>query len=167
MPTVDTTVNDCLPSTLHHSASQLVDTTENNSLQSTIQCLASQVMDGVFPHSQAGSLSNASEPITTHHCPPGTKALYLPVPPPIFILPGHQQFAQDPKAIPDQLQQHSHQEDDVFNAVNKLHIECVQSLSHPGGLQKWQNQWHQWSQDVLPTLIEPYFISKQDFSQNQ
>ncbi|KAI6111089.1 hypothetical protein F5141DRAFT_1188346 [Pisolithus sp. B1] len=76
------------------------------------------------------------------------KALYLPVPPPIFILPGHQRFAQDPKAVPDQLQQHSHQADDVFNAVNELHIDC--------GLQKQQNQWHWWSQDLLPALIEPY-----------
>ncbi|KAI6115788.1 hypothetical protein EV401DRAFT_2058086 [Pisolithus croceorrhizus] len=72
------------------------------------------------------------------------KALYLPVPPPIFILLGHQQFAQDPRAIPDQLQQHSHQEDDVFNAVHELRIEHQ------------QNQWHWWSQDVLPALIEPY-----------
>ncbi|KAI6024367.1 hypothetical protein EDC04DRAFT_2606465 [Pisolithus marmoratus] len=133
-PAVDTSVNDCLPSTPHHPASQLVDTAENNYLQvsCTIQHLVLQVVDGAS-QTQPGSFSNASvsatwplfvpPPLAHHHHPPGMKALYLPIPPPIFVLLGHQHFAQDPQALPNQPQQQSHQEIDIFDTVNELHIE--------------------------------------------
>ncbi|KAI6101077.1 hypothetical protein EV401DRAFT_1894232 [Pisolithus croceorrhizus] len=37
-------------------------------------------------------------PLARHRHPPCTKGLYLPAPPPVFILPGHQCLAQDPSA---------------------------------------------------------------------
>ncbi|KIO11964.1 hypothetical protein M404DRAFT_19774 [Pisolithus tinctorius Marx 270] len=77
-------------------------------------------------------------PLACQHCPFGMKALYLPAPPPVFVLPGHQHHAQDTAAIPHRPQ---HQPVDVFNAVNELELSEVGLPSCLSGSQKCKNQW--------------------------
>ena len=59
-------------------------------------------------------------PLIRHHRPPGTKAFYLPAPPPVFVLPGHERLAQHPAAVPHRPQQSSVRcQPDVFDIVGE------------------------------------------------
>ena len=89
--------------------------------------------------------------------PPGTKSLYLPAAPPVFVLPGRQRLAQGPSAIPHRPQhQPPVRESDVFDVMNEIQLNDEVSSLHQSGLQKQQNQWQWWSQDIIPALVKPY-----------
>ena len=80
--------------------------------------------------------------------PCGTKAFYLPVPPPVFVLLGHEQLAQHPAAVPHRPQCPSIRcQPDIFDIVGELwNDEASSPLCHNSS-QKWQNQWCQWSEN--------------------
>ena len=95
--------------------------------------------------------------LARQHCPPGMKSLYLPAAPPVFVQPGHQRLAQGPSAIPHQPQHRPPvHESDVFDVMNEIQLNDEVSSLHQSGLQKRQNQWQQWSQDIIPALVKPY-----------
>ncbi|KAI6127276.1 hypothetical protein F5141DRAFT_1250334 [Pisolithus sp. B1] len=90
-------------------------------------------------------------------CPPHTKGLYLPAPPPVFTLPGHQCLAQDPKATPHYHHHPPTHKPDIFDHVNEFQFN--DEAGPPSGrsaLQKREIQWQQWSQDIIPALLNPY-----------
>jgi hypothetical protein len=92
-----------------------------------------------------------------HRRPDGTKAFYLPAPPPVFVLPGHQRLAQHPAAVPHRPQQSSIRcQPDIFDIVGELRNDGASSPLRQNSSQKRQNQWRRWSQDVVPALMKPY-----------
>ncbi|KAI6100892.1 hypothetical protein EV401DRAFT_2080701 [Pisolithus croceorrhizus] len=96
-------------------------------------------------------------PLARHHRPPRMKGLYLPAPPPVFILPGRQRLAQDPSAT----SRHHHHPPaggpGIFDYEDEFQINNeVVSPSGKSALQKREIQWQWWSQDVIPALLNPY-----------
>ncbi|KIK80465.1 hypothetical protein PAXRUDRAFT_15777 [Paxillus rubicundulus Ve08.2h10] len=88
--------------------------------------------------------------------------LFLPEPPPVFVLPGQQHFAQDSFALP-QPYPHSpppHTQDIGDGAAHVLDFsgDATEPHGQTNGLQKKTNQWHRWSQDIIPVLIAPYLV---------
>ncbi|KIK76960.1 hypothetical protein PAXRUDRAFT_168280 [Paxillus rubicundulus Ve08.2h10] len=95
--------------------------------------------------------------------------LFLPEPPPVFVLPGQQQFAQDPFSLP-QPYPHSpspHAWDIGDGAVRVLDFsgDATEPRGQTNGLQKKTNQWCRWSQDIIPALIAPYLVYLQQTEQ--
>ncbi|KAI6114657.1 hypothetical protein EV401DRAFT_2058510 [Pisolithus croceorrhizus] len=82
-------------------------------------------------------------PLARHRRPPRTKGLYLPAPPPVFILPGRQRLAQDPSAT----SRHHHHPPAGGPGIFDYEDDA---------LQKREIQWQRWSQDVIPALLNPY-----------
>ncbi|KIK14267.1 hypothetical protein PISMIDRAFT_17415 [Pisolithus microcarpus 441] len=75
-------------------------------------------------------------PSIAHYCrPPGTKVLYLPAPPPVFVLPGHQCLAQDAGAMLHHPQPPT-QKLDVFDVMNDIQLNEEVNLSSLGSSQK-------------------------------
>lgn len=96
-------------------------------------------------------------PLARQRRPPGTKSLYLPAAPPVFVLPGRQRLAQGPSAIPHRPHhQPPAREPDVFDIMNEIQLEDEVSSLRQSGLQKRQNQWQRWSRDIIPALVKPY-----------
>ncbi|KAI6111082.1 hypothetical protein F5141DRAFT_1214578 [Pisolithus sp. B1] len=95
-------------------------------------------------------------PPTAHYCHPlGTKALYLPAPPPVFVLPGQQCLAQDAGAMLHHPQPPTCKLD-VFDVMNDIQLNEEVNSSSLGSSQKQHNQWWQWSEDIIPALVKPY-----------
>ena len=94
--------------------------------------------------------------------PRHTKGMYLPAPPPVLVLPGRQHLVQHlPPASRSTAQNHAIQ--DIFNLNKDSFADTLYmphgpltNVSHLSGLQKKQNQWWRWSQDIIPDLIKPY-----------
>ncbi|KAI6012346.1 hypothetical protein EDC04DRAFT_2609524 [Pisolithus marmoratus] len=96
-------------------------------------------------------------PLARHCCPPHMKGLYLPAPPPVFILPGRQCLAQDPSAMPHHHHHPPASKPDIFDYGNEFQFNNeVVAPSGKSALQKREIQWWQWSQDVIPALLNPY-----------
>ncbi|KAI6103442.1 hypothetical protein F5141DRAFT_1217094 [Pisolithus sp. B1] len=74
-------------------------------------------------------------PIACYCCPPGTKALHLPAPPPVFVLPSHQHLAQDAGAMPHRPQPPTCKLD-VFDVMNNIQLNEEVNLSSLGSSQK-------------------------------
>ena len=96
-------------------------------------------------------------PLIRHRRPRGTKAFYLPAPPPVFVLPGRERLAQHPAAVPHQPQRPSIRcQPDVFDIVGELRNDGASSPLHHNSSQKRQNQWRRWSENIIPALVKPY-----------
>ncbi|KAI6146628.1 hypothetical protein EDD17DRAFT_1514724 [Pisolithus thermaeus] len=96
-------------------------------------------------------------PLARHQCPPHMKGLYLPAPLPVFTLPGCQHLAQDPKATPHYHRHPPTHKPDTFDHMNEFQFN--DEAGPPSGrsaLQKREIQWQQWSQDIIPALLNPY-----------
>ena len=90
-------------------------------------------------------------------CPDGTKAFYLPPPPPVFVFPGHQRLAQYPAVVPHRPQQSSIRcQPDIFDIVGELRNDGASSPLRQNSSQKRQNQWRRWLEDIVPALMKPY-----------
>ena len=96
-------------------------------------------------------------PLIHHHRPRGTKAFYLPAPPPVFVHPGRERLAQHPAAVPHRPQWPSIRcQPDVFDIVGELRNDGASSPLRHNSSQKRQNQWHRWSENIIPALVKPY-----------
>ncbi|KAL4061985.1 hypothetical protein J3A83DRAFT_4196234 [Scleroderma citrinum] len=130
------------PSTRSASTSQLPNTPLNVPLSlSDNQAL----LHIPYPSSMTQPLS--LPPAFTCQCnPPGTKSLYLSAPPPVFVLLGCQCLAQGACTISHQ-PQHTPPtcKPDVFDIVNEIQFNG----------EKQQNQWQQWSQNIILALVKP------------
>ena len=105
---------------------------------------------------------------------PGTR--HLPSPPPLLVLPGRQRYTQNIRA-PSRHSLVQHGEVGLHSRItteppsidpsvddqplfsDSLYMpEGPIDIPRPrlSGLQKKQNQWRRWSQEVIPSLITPY-----------
>lgn len=106
----------------------------------------------------------------------GSRALHLPAAPPLLVLPGRQRFTQNIRSS----SRRSRIEDGESSSHPPITADSPgsdplvddeplfsDSLYMPdgpvdnqrprlSGLQKKQNQWRRWSEDVIPSLITPY-----------
>lgn len=132
---------------------------------------SSNPSDTLPPVTPTGSRSTGilCEPwmIPTRQAP---RALQFPAPAPLLVLPGRQRLTQNIRSSPRRSlvqpgESNPHSpgmdpfvddgprfSDSLYMPNGPIDIPCPR-LS---GLQKKQNQWRRWSQDVIPSLITPY-----------
>ncbi|KAI6132267.1 hypothetical protein EDD16DRAFT_1700094 [Pisolithus croceorrhizus] len=102
---------------------------------------SSQQPDGVPPSPPSPSDDELSLPISAPLLPllssasTSTKALHLPAPPPVFVLPSHQHLAQDAGAMPHCPQPPTCKLD-VFDVMNNIQLNEEVNLSSLGSSQK-------------------------------
>jgi hypothetical protein len=108
---------------------------------------------------------------------PGSQAIHSLAPVPLLVLPGRQRFtqhirpslglrrveddesnSQSPIAVVDDLRDNDPFVDEPLFSDSLYMPDGPVDLPRPrlSGLQKKQNQWRRWSEEVIPSLITPY-----------
>lgn len=97
--------------------------------------------------------------VRRHRRLPNAPNLFLPAPPPVFILPGRQRFVQEPAFLRPSKSHPSLHIGALDDGTAHVLDVCADVPAGRGGisvLHKKKNQWRRWSQDILPALIAPY-----------